>query len=335
MVWDRRTGRAATATPSSGRTPAPTTSPPPWTATAGATSSGTGPACRPPPTSRAASSSGCSSTSTGCGTRPRPGDALVGTTDSWLLWNLTGGVDGGRARHRRHQRQPDDDDGPGDPRLGRRAGRLLRGPAVDAAADPAVVLDRRPTARPAPTGRSAARSSIGGVLGDQQAAMVGQVCLAAGEAKNTYGTGNFLLLNTGEELDPLRERAAHHRLLPVRRREAGLRAGGLDRRHRLGRAVAARPARASSAAPRTPRRWPGQVEDAAGCYFVPAFSGLFAPVLALRRPRRHRRALPLPHQRAHRPGHPGGDLLPVLRRRRGDGEGLRASTSRCSRSTAG
>src|SRR5262249_37709999 len=41
---------------------------------------------------------------------------------------------------------------------------------------------------------------ITGILGDQQAAMVGQVCLDAGEAKNTYGTGNFLLLNTGEKM---------------------------------------------------------------------------------------------------------------------------------------
>jgi glycerol kinase len=41
---------------------------------------------------------------------------------------------------------------------------------------------------------------ITGILGDQQAAMVGQVCLDSGEAKNTYGTGNFLLLNTGEKI---------------------------------------------------------------------------------------------------------------------------------------
>ena len=41
---------------------------------------------------------------------------------------------------------------------------------------------------------------ITGILGDQQAAMVGQVCLDAGEAKNTYGTGNFLLLDAGEKI---------------------------------------------------------------------------------------------------------------------------------------
>ena len=63
-----------------------------------------------------------------------------------------------------------------------------------------------------------------GILGDQQAAMVGQVCLSAGEAKNTYGTGNFLLLNTGEKIVRSRERPADDRLLPVRRCETRLRA---------------------------------------------------------------------------------------------------------------
>ena len=57
---------------------------------------------------------------------------------------------------------------------------------------------------------------IAGVLGDQHAAMVGQVCLDAGDAKNTYGTGNFLLMNTGTEIVPLHAGAAQHRLLPVR-----------------------------------------------------------------------------------------------------------------------
>ncbi|CKT47320.1 glycerol kinase [Mycobacterium tuberculosis] len=50
------------------------------------------------------------------------------------------------------------------------------------------------------TGPVGGEVPITGVLGDQHAAMVGQVCLAPGEAKNTYGTGNFLLLNTGETI---------------------------------------------------------------------------------------------------------------------------------------
>src|SRR5205085_7255455 len=50
------------------------------------------------------------------------------------------------------------------------------------------------------TGPVAGEVPITGVLGDQHAAMVGQVCLQPGDAKNTYGTGNFLLLNTGETI---------------------------------------------------------------------------------------------------------------------------------------
>ena len=84
--------------------------------------------------------------------------------------------------------------------------------------------------------------TIGGALGDQHAAMVGQVCLAAGEAKNTYGTGNFLLLNTGQRDLPVQQRPADHDLLPAGRRAGDVRTGGIDRGHRVGRAVAPRPA---------------------------------------------------------------------------------------------
>ena len=58
---------------------------------------------------------------------------------------------------------------------------------------------------------------IGGALGDQQAALFGQTCFAPGEAKCTYGTGSFLLLNTGAELVRVDARAAHHGRLPDRR----------------------------------------------------------------------------------------------------------------------
>ena len=64
---------------------------------------------------------------------------------------------------------------------------------------------------------------IGGVLGDQQAATMGQVCFAPGEAKNTYGTGNFLVLNTGASIHESAVRAAHHGRLPARRPAAGVR----------------------------------------------------------------------------------------------------------------
>ena len=101
-----------------------------------------------------------------------------------------------RPRHRRHQRQPDDADGPRDPRLGRRDPRPHGHPAVDAAGDQGVVA--RSTARPG----DLAGIPIAGDLGDQQAALFGQTCFDAGEAKNTYGTGCFMLLNTGTKAVP-------------------------------------------------------------------------------------------------------------------------------------
>ncbi len=67
------------------------------------------------------------------------GQAIFGTTDTWLLWNLTGGPPGWRPHHRRDQRQPDDADEHRDAGLGRRTAVLLRHPALDAARDPAVL----------------------------------------------------------------------------------------------------------------------------------------------------------------------------------------------------
>ena len=82
---------------------------------------------------------------------------------------------------------------------------------------------------------------IAGILGDQQAATFGQACLEPGEAKNTYGTGNFLLLNTGTEKVMSEQRPAHDGLLRARAaQDSGVRARGLDRGDRLARAVAAR-----------------------------------------------------------------------------------------------
>ena len=202
---------------------------------------------------------------------------------------------------------------------------VLRHPARDAAGDPAVVRPERVRRRRWPNGPLGGEVPLTGDLGDQQAATVGQVCFAPGEAKNTYGTGNFMLLNTGTEL--VRSKAGLLTTVCYKfgDEDAGLRAGGLDRGDRLGRAVAARPARHHL------RR--GGDRDAG-----PAGRGqrrrllrarVLRPVravLALRRPRRDRRAVPVQHQRAPGPGHAGGDLLPEPRRRRRDGEGLRAST---------
>ena len=113
-------------------------------------------------------------------------------------------------------------------------------------------------------------------LGDQQAAMVGQVCLKPGEAKNTYGTGNFLLLNTGEKI----VRSANGLLTtvcyqfgdakPVYALEGSIAVTGSAvqwLRDQLGIISGAADSEALAS----------QVEDNGGIYFVPAFSGLFAP----------------------------------------------------------
>jgi glycerol kinase len=141
-----------------------------------------------------------------------------------------------------------------------------------------------PTIRPS-SGREpygvASPSTIAGVpltavLGDQQAAMVGQVCFAPGQAKNTYGTGNFLLLNTGPEI----VRSRHGLLTTVCYQFAGQPAhyalegsvavtGSAVQwlRDQLGIITTASEVEALA----------GLVDDNGGVYFVPAFSGLFAP----------------------------------------------------------
>jgi len=113
-------------------------------------------------------------------------------------------------------------------------------------------------------------------LGDQQAATVGQVCFAPGEAKNTYGTGNFLLLNTGTEL--VRSKSG---LLTT----ACYKFGGEPAVYALEGSIAV-----TGSAVQWLRDQLGVIRDAAqsetlarqvpdngGVYFVPAFSGLFAP----------------------------------------------------------
>ncbi|TYK43543.1 glycerol kinase GlpK, partial [Actinomadura decatromicini] len=127
------------------------------------------------------------------------GDAVFGNIDTWVLWNLTGGVDGGV-----HVTDPTN------------ASRtmLMDLETLDWDEEllsffgiPRSMLPQiKPSSAPEPYGVTRRDGPLGGevpltgILGDQQAATVGQVCFAPGEAKNTYGTGNFLLLNTGEEL---------------------------------------------------------------------------------------------------------------------------------------
>src|SRR6201997_3306052 len=127
------------------------------------------------------------------------GDALFGTADTWVLWNLTGGTRGGvhgtdvtnasRTMLMDLETLDWDDE-------------LLSFFSIPRAMLPAIAPSspRQPFGVTVDTGPLGGEVPITGVLGDQHAAMVGQVCLAEGEAKNTYGTGNFLLLNTGEAI---------------------------------------------------------------------------------------------------------------------------------------
>jgi glycerol kinase len=203
------------------------------------------------------------------------GRAIFGTTDSWLLWNLTGGVDGGQhvtdvtnaSRTMLMDLETLDWDQ-----------ELLSFFAIPREMLPSIV----PSSHAEGYQRTRANSSfggevrIGGDLGDQQAAMVGQVCLRAGEAKNTYGTGNFLLLNTGEQL----VRSSNGLLSTVC--------------YRFGDAAPVYALEGSIAVTGSAVQWlrdqlqiiqdaaeietlASQVDTAAHVYFVPAFSGLFAP----------------------------------------------------------
>ncbi len=203
------------------------------------------------------------------------GDALFGTADTWVLWNLTGGPRGGvHATDVTNASRTmlmdlvtlDWDD------------ELLSFFTVPRAMLPAIAPSspRQPFGVTTGVGPLGGEVPITGVLGDQHAAMVGQVCLSAGEAKNTYGTGNFLLLNTGETL----VRSTHGLLTtvcyqfgdakPVYALEGSIAVTGSAvqwLRDQLG--IISGAAQSESLA--------RQVPDNGGVYFVPAFSGLFAP----------------------------------------------------------
>ena len=296
-------------------------------ATATATSSGARPGCRRPPTSPAARSSGSWRTSTGVRAAAEQGDALFGTTDSWVLWNLTGGPDGGihvtdvtnASRTMLMDLETLDWD---DELLG------FFGIPRAMLPEDQPVLPRRGVRRDAHlAARSAPPSRITGVLGDQQAATVGQVCFAPGEAKNTYGTGNFLLLNTGTE--PVR---SQHGLLttvayqfgdrpPVYALEGSIAVTGSAVQWLRDQLDIIKDAAESEPLARS-------VDGQRRHLLRARLLRPVRPVLALGRPRRDRRPGPVPHRRPPGPGHAGVDLLPEPRRRRGDGAGLRCAPGR-------
>ena len=201
------------------------------------------------------------------------GDALFGTIDSWLIWNLTGGtgdatVDGAHVT---------------DPTNASRT-MLMNLKTLDWDDELLVAMDIprrmlptiRPSSDPSGYGLALGQVPIHGALGDQQAALVGQACFSPGEAKCTYGTGCFLLQNTGTE--PVRSK---HGLLttlaykfgdepPVYALEGSIAiAGALLQWLRDNLGLVEDAAEVGTLA--------AQVEDSGGMYIVPAFSGLFAP----------------------------------------------------------
>jgi glycerol kinase len=202
--------------------------------------------------------------------RAERGEVLFGTMESWLIWNLTGGPDGGA-----HVTDVTN------------ASRTLLMDITTLDWDdellaffgvPRAML---PAIRPSTETYGVAAKVLPGVriaaaLGDQQAALFGQTCFAPGEAKCTYGTGSFLLLNTGTEP----ARSTHGLLTTVGYQVRGEPAvyalegsiaitGALVQWFRDGLGLIASAPEIETLA-RT-------VEDNGGCYIVPAFSGLFAP----------------------------------------------------------
>ena len=193
------------------------------------------------------------------------GDAVFGTVDSWLLWNLTG-------------------DHLTDPTNASRT-LLMSLDALDwddslcgALGVPREALPEiRPSVSTFGVGRGVLSGvPIAGVLGDQQAALFGQACFEPGTAKNTYGTGCFLLVNTGD-----RAVASTHGLLttvayaiegrpPVYALEGSVAiAGAAVQWLRDGLGLIASSGDVETLA--------ASVADNGGVYFVPAFNGLFAP----------------------------------------------------------
>lgn len=200
------------------------------------------------------------------------GDLLFGNTDTWVLWNLTGGVNGGV-----HVTDVTN------------ASRTMFMDLETLQWDDGILAAFNVPKSMLPTIKSSsevygnAESSsllrevpIAGILGDQQAATFGQAAFGQGEAKNTYGTGNFLIFNTGEEIIhskngllttlgyKLGDTAPHYAL------EGSIAVtGSLVQwlRDNLGIISSAEEIEALAKT----------VDDNGGAYFVPAFSGLFAP----------------------------------------------------------
>ncbi|MEO6880484.1 MAG: glycerol kinase GlpK [Mycobacteriaceae bacterium] len=204
--------------------------------------------------------------------RAEAGDLVMGTMDTWVLWNMTGGPDGGL-----HYTDATN------------ASRTLLMDLDTLAWDEGICADMTIPMSMLPEIKSCSEVygkvrdkgvlsgvPISGILGDQQAATFGQACLSPGEAKNTYGTGNFVLLNTGEE-----KVMSRNGLLTTVCYKIGDQptifalegsiavTGSLIQWLRDNLKLISNAAEVEAVA--------REVEDNGDTYFVPAFSGLFAP----------------------------------------------------------
>lgn len=206
----------------------------------------------------------------GVRSRAEAGEVAFGTIDSWLLWNITGGINGGvhatDVTNASRTLLMDLETLSWDQEL------------LDTFGIPASIL---PQIRSSSEVYGLAVSPLSGVpvagiLGDQQAATFGQAAFSQGEAKNTYGTGNFLIFNTGTEI-------VHSRngLLTT----VAYQLGDGEPHYALEGSIAVTGSLIqwlrdnlgiiSSASEVEPLA--ASVPDNGGAYFVPAFSGLFAP----------------------------------------------------------
>ena len=204
--------------------------------------------------------------------RAEAGDLVMGTMDTWVLWNMTGGVDGGV-----HVTDVTN--------ASRTMLMDLKTLSWDAdiAADMTIPMSMLPEIKSSAEVYGVGRAAgllpdvpIAGILGDQQAATFGQACFEPGMAKNTYGTGNFMLLNTGEAIVP-----STNGLLTT----VCYKIGDKPAIYALEGSIAVTGSlvqwlrdnmKMFSSAPEV-EELAATVEDNGGAYFVPAFSGLFAP----------------------------------------------------------
>jgi glycerol kinase len=207
--------------------------------------------------------------------RAERGDLLFGNTDTWVIWNLTGGVNGGS-----HVTDYTN------------ASRTMLFNLANTDWDDAILRELNipksmlPELRPSSDrefyGQTTGDGALGGQVpvcgdaGDQQAALFGQTCFDVGQAKNTYGTGNFLLQNTGQEVVPSKSGLLTTGFYAL---EKGNSYYALEGSIAItGAAVQwLRDNLKLIASADETEEIAKSVDDAGGAVFVPAFSGLFAP----------------------------------------------------------